>query len=367
MCGKMSAENYTYGLKRRFTMNIYPIKMNPVFKDYIWGGTLLKTKYGKKSPYDITAESWEIAVHKDGASFAINGEYAGKNISEIEKDMGELLIGSLNRNKKFPLMLKLIDAKDNLSVQVHPDDKYAALHENGELGKTEMWHIIDCEKNAKLVFGFNRDIDKEEFLSAIKENKLETILNYVDVKKGDTFFIKAGTVHAIGSGILIAEIQQNSNTTYRVYDWGRVGKDGKPRELHVEKAIDVSDLTAKKGCEKVSAIEVDEIGAIRKYLCSCEYFGAEKVEVKTKACETANGKSFQIILVVSGNGKIIYNKGEIEISAGNSILIPAALGKYEIVGKMNYMKYYTPDFSEDFIRPLTKAGFTENEIFSLKG
>lgn len=347
-------------------MNIYPIKMNPVFKDYIWGGNLLKTKYKKKSPYDITAESWEAAVHKDGCSTAENGEYAGKDISEIEKDLGEKLVGSLNKNKKFPLMLKLIDAKDNLSVQVHPDDKYADIHENGELGKTEMWHIIDCDEDAKLVFGFNRNVGKEEFSDAIKENKLETILNYVDVKKGDTFFIKSGTVHAIGAGILIAEIQQNSNTTYRVYDWGRVGKDGKPRELHIEKAIDVSDLTAKKGCEKTTAIEVDECGAVRKYLCSCEYFGAERVEVKTTAHETADGKSFQILLAVSGNGKIAYSGGEIEFSAGDSILVPAALGEYTVEGKVDYMKYYVPDFQEDFVRPLIKAGFTEEEIFRLK-
>lgn len=341
--------------------------MNPVFKDYIWGGTLLKTKYGKQSPYDITAESWEVAVHKDGASVAANGEYVGKTISEIENDLGEKLVGSLNKNKKFPLMLKLIDAKDNLSVQVHPDDTYAALHENGELGKTEMWHIIDCEDDAKLVFGFKRDVTKEEFADSIKENKLETILNYVDVKKGDTFFIKSGTVHAIGKGILIAEIQQNSNTTYRVYDWGRVGKDGKPRQLHIEKAIDVSDLNAKKGCEKVSALEIDEIGAVRKYLCSCDYFGAEKVEVKTESHENADGKSFQIILILSGNGKISYNNGEVGFSAGDSFLIPAVLGNYEICGNVDYIKYYVSDFDEDFVRPLVKAGFSENEIFNLKG
>lgn len=347
-------------------MNIYPIKMNPVFKDYIWGGTLLKSKYGKKSPYEITAESWEVAVHKDGCSTAENSEYTGKSISEIENDMGERLVGSLNKNKKFPLMLKLIDAKDKLSVQVHPDDKYADIHENGEFGKTEMWHIIDCEEGAKLIFGFSRDVSKEEFAEAINENKLETILNYVDVKKGDTFFIKSGTVHAIGSGILIAEIQQNSNTTYRVYDWGRVGNDGKPRELHIEKAIDVSNLKSKKGHEKTSAIEVDECGAVRKYLCSCEYFGAERVEVKTKSHENADGKSFQIILAISGNGKIIYNGGEIGISAGESFLIPAALGEYAIEGTLDYMKYYTPDFTNDFVRPLTKAGYREEEIFKLK-
>lgn len=348
-------------------MNIYPIKMDPVFKDYIWGGTLLKSKYGKKSPYDITAESWEVAVHKDGCSTAENGEYAGKNISEIEAGLGEKLVGSLNKGKKFPLLLKLIDAKNKLSVQVHPDNKYAAEHENGELGKTEMWHIIDCEEGAQLIFGFSRDVTKEEFAEAIKENKLGTVLNSVDVKKGDTFFIKSGTVHAIGSGILIAEIQQNSNTTYRVYDWGRVGKDGKPRELHIEKAIDVSNLKSQKGLEKTKAIEVDEVGAVRKYLCSCEYFGAERVEVKTKSHENANGKSFQIILAVSGNGKIVYSGGKIDISAGESFLIPAALGEYSIEGNLDYIKYYTPDFENDFVRPLTKAGYSEEEIFKLKG
>lgn len=347
-------------------MNIYPIKMSPVFKDYIWGGTLLKDKYNKNTPYDITAESWEVAVHKDGCSTAENGVYASKNIADIEKDLGDKLVGTLNKDKKFPLMLKLIDAKDKLSVQVHPDDAYAAINENGEFGKTEMWHIIDCEEDAKLVFGFCRDITKDEFAEAIKENKLEDILNCVNVKKGDTFFIKAGTVHAIGSGILIAEIQQNSNTTYRVYDWGRVGKDGKPRELHVEKAIDVSNLKSQKGTEKSTPIEVDECGTIRKYLCSCEYFGAERVEVKTNSNENADGKSFQILLAIEGSGKIVYADGEIDFKAGESILIPAALGKYSVMGNISYMKYYTPDFEENFVRPLVNAGYNEEDIFKLK-
>ncbi|MCI6751509.1 MAG: class I mannose-6-phosphate isomerase, partial [Selenomonas bovis] len=219
---------------------LYPMKLIAPLKDYIWGGTRLKDEYGKKTDLDKVSESWELACHKDGKSVIANGEAEGQTLEDWLAKQGKEVLGKHVENfPYFPLLIKLIDAKDNLSVQVHPDNDYAQRVE-GEYGKTEMWYIVDCEPGASLLYGFQHEISKEEFECRIKENTLLDVVNRVPVHKGDVFFIDSGTLHAIGKGILICEIQQNSNTTYRIYDYGRVGKDGKPRELHVQKALDVT-------------------------------------------------------------------------------------------------------------------------------
>ena len=208
-------------------------RLTPAFKDYIWGGTRLRDEYGKKCDYDKVAESWELSCHKDGASVVADGEDKGFTLAEYIDKHGKAVLGTdCEKFENFPILIKLIDAKDNLSVQVHPDNEYA-LRVEGEYGKTEMWYIVDCDEGATLLYGFKHEISKEEFAERIADNTLLEVTNAVPVKKGDVFFIQAGTLHAIGKGILIAEIQQNSNTTYRIYDYGRVGKDGKPRELHL--------------------------------------------------------------------------------------------------------------------------------------
>lgn len=217
------------------------LKLNPVFKDYIWGGTRLRDDFGLKTDINPVAEGWMLACHKDGMNTIDGGEYDGKTLESVIKEGDKSKIAGTNSEKfpYFPVLIKLIDAKDNLSVQVHPDNEYAARVEH-EFGKTEMWYVLDAAPGATLIYGFKNKIGKEEFKQAIESNTLLDVLNVVEVKKGDMFFIEAGTVHAIGKGALIAEIQQNSNSTYRVYDYGRLGKDGKPRELHIQKAIDVS-------------------------------------------------------------------------------------------------------------------------------
>jgi len=193
-----------------------PIKLLPAFQDYLWGGTRLKTEYNKKTDLEKVAESWELSNHKAGESIVASGEEAGLTFGEYIKKYD--VIGKRAKEFDFfPILIKFIDAKDSLSVQVHPDDEYS-LKNNGEYGKTEMWYVMDCDEGATLYYGFNRTITKEEFRKRIKNNTLLEVLNEVPVKKGDVFFIKSGTVHAIGKGILICEIQQNSNTTYRVYD-----------------------------------------------------------------------------------------------------------------------------------------------------
>ncbi len=211
------------------------VKLYPECKDYVWGGTKLKQKYGKITDKTPCAESWELSFHKDGLTKLSNGKTLAESVTE--KDLGE----KAKSFPFFPSLIKFIDAEQNLSVQVHPSDDYALEHENS-FGKTEMWYVVEAEEGAGLYVGFNKDVTKEEFEQAIKENRLTELLNFFEVKAGDCYFIPSGTIHAIAKGCLICEIQQNSNLTYRVYDYGRKDKNGNERELHVDKALKVTSL-----------------------------------------------------------------------------------------------------------------------------
>lgn len=310
------------------------IKLKPAFKDYIWGGTRLRDDFGKECDYDKVAESWELSCHKDGASVVENGEYAGLTLAEYIEKAGRSVLGTdCEKFDNFPILIKLIDAKDNLSVQVHPDNEYARRVE-GEYGKTEMWYVVDCDLGATLLYGFKHEISKEEFAARIADNTLLEVTNAVPVKKGDVFFIEAGTLHAIGKGILIAEIQQNSNTTYRIYDYGRVGNDGKPRELHVEKAKDVTNLCPAKQYPETPVEEKD--GYKIKLLSSCEYFTTYRVDVETKAVLEADEKSFNSVLMLEGKAEIIADD-IVKAKKGDSIFIPAGTGKYAVEGKCRFV------------------------------
>ena len=214
------------------------LKLKPSCKDYLWGGTKLRTEFGIKSEKETLAESWELSCHPDGPSYIANGEDAGKTLEEYIKIHGKEILGTdCEAFKQFPVLIKFIDAKKDLSIQVHPDNKYALKNE-GQYGKTEMWYVVEAEEGASLYYGFSREVSEEEFEKRITDHTLTEVLNKVQIHKGDVLFIDPGTIHAIGAGCLIAEIQQNSNVTYRVYDYGRKGPDGKERELHVEKALD---------------------------------------------------------------------------------------------------------------------------------
>ena len=226
----------------------YPIKFKALYKDYVWGGRNLP-RIGKEIPEEgKVAESWELSCHKNGTSVIANGIFEGTELTGLIEKYGRQVIGTAldeKHVKKFPLLIKFIDANDRLSVQVHPTDEYAFVHENGELGKNEMWYIISAEPGATLVAGVKEGVTKEIFAKAIEEGKVEECLNSIAVKEGDIINIPAGLVHAIGKGIILAEVQQNSDTTYRVYDYGRLGADGKPRELHVEKSLETIDFSMK--------------------------------------------------------------------------------------------------------------------------
>ena len=310
-------------------MKLYPMKLTAPCKDYIWGGNRLREEYGKISEADKIAESWELSCHKDGESVIADGEFAGTTLTSfIEKAGREVLGENCRRFEYFPILIKLIDAKDNLSVQVHPNNEYAQRVE-GEYGKTEMWYIVDCDPGAELLYGFKHDITKEEFERRIKDNTLLEVTNSVEVHKGDVFFIESGTLHAIGKGILIAEIQQNSNTTYRIYDYGRVGADGKPRQLHIDKAVEVTELTPPKYPYKPMGNEEVKDGHTEQLLSRCEYFRVKKLNVNEKCTLEAGKGSFNSILVLDGEGEL----DGVKLRKGDSCFIPSGYGKYTFIGK----------------------------------
>lgn len=312
-------------------------KLEPAFKDYIWGGTRLRDEYGKNCNCDKVAESWELSCHKDGASVISGGEFDGLTLQEYIDKVGRQVLGTnCAKFENFPVLIKLIDAKDNLSVQVHPDNDYA-MRVEGEYGKTEMWYVVDCDEGAELLYGFKHEISKEEFAQRIADNTLLEVTSNVPVHKGDVFFIRSGTLHAIGKGILIAEIQQNSNTTYRIYDYGRVGKDGKPRELHVEKAKDVTKLAPAETYPDTPAVR--EKGAEIKLLSKCEYFTAYKADIEEKAEFCADDSSFVSLLILEGEPFVTDGEPEptadeaVAAKKGDSLFISAGTGKFWIEGK----------------------------------
>ena len=306
-----------------------PMLLSPAFKDYLWGGTRLKEEFGKKSDLDIVAESWELSTHKDGQSVVASGEFAGMTLGEFVEKNPSVLGENCKKFEFFPILIKFIDAKDNLSIQVHPDDEYA-LKNTGGYGKTEMWYILDCEEGASLYYGFKEEITKEQFKASIEDNTLLDYLNKVEVKKGDVYFIEAGTVHAIGKGIVICEIQQNSNTTYRVYDYDRRDAQGNARELHVEKALEVS----------VTKPPMEYKQENENLLAKCKYFTVEKADVDGEMEFAIDETSFKSVIVTEGDGTLTLGDCEMQIKKGDSIFIPAQNGKFTVNGKCNIIISY---------------------------
>ena len=316
-----------------------PFEFEPVYKQIIWGGGRIASRFHRRVPFEKVAESWEITCREDGMSVAADGQQRGRTLAQLIDEYGERLLGSRSAEKygrDFPLLIKIIDANDRLSVQVHPDDAYAQAH--GErFGKNEMWYVIDARPGAKLVFGLREGVTKESFAQAVRGGTVARTLREVPVRRGDAFFIRAGTVHAILDGILIAEIQQNSNTTYRIYDWDRVGKDGKPRELHVRQALDVIHFGAGAAESGVSALR-KEGGAQIRTLVESPFFHTDEVKVDGLYENAADGGSFVAVNVVEGEGTLRYDGGERTLRAGVSLLLPACLGRYAVAGALTLLE-----------------------------
>lgn len=309
------------------------LKLRPATKDYLWGGTKLKEKYNKTSNEDIMAESWELSAHKDGNSIIVNGEFEGLDFSKYLEKEGNIVIGKDYDKDRFPILIKFIDALKPLSIQVHPSDEYGLKHE-GDFGKTEMWYILEAEEGANLFYGFNKEVTKEQYKIAIEDGSIEDLMNRVYVKPGDVLFIEAGTVHAIGAGIVICEIQQNSNVTYRVYDYKRKDKDGNERELHIDKAIEVSNLVPNKNYEFDNT---NDINPNLKRLAKSDYFDVLKGSVNEKEEFNISEVSFQSVIILDGKGSIKLGDEELEFIKGDSFFIPAQNGKYTIKGNAEYI------------------------------
>lgn len=310
---------------------MYPLLLKAPVKDYLWGGTRLKDEFGLECDSDIAAEAWVLSCHQDGESIVKNGEFAGGTLHEVLNTWGKNAIGNKAAQfPYFPILIKLIDAKDRLSLHVHPDDEYAIKNE-GEYGKTKMWYVVDCEEGAQLIYGFNQDIGRGEFLERINTNTLSPVCNYVPVKKGDVFFIDAGTLHAVGKGILIAEIQQNSNTTYRVSDYGRLDANGKPRTLHIKQAVEVTDTTAQKQpYGNAGDVTLYPFGTVRE-LAKCDYFISELITMDGNI-GLYEDESFVSLLILSGEVTLSYQSGIMHLKKGDSVFIPAKQ-KVKISGK----------------------------------
>ncbi len=313
------------------TNNLYPMTFTPVLKDYIWGGRHLEA-LGRELPPGIIAESWEIAAHEDGTAVVNNGRFAGKLLTEVQAELGLALIGKkcawAQERGKFPLLIKLLDANRPLSVQVHPNDEYALAHEGNELGKTEMWVVLHAEPGAELILGVTKGTTPELFREGIENGRLEPYLHHLKVKKGDHICVPAGSLHAIMSGLLIAEIQQNSNTTYRVYDWNRVGADGQPRPLHIDKALDVINFNQVEPALTEATLVAEEPGIQRYALCGNKYFVTERVEMAEGAVFSGNcnGDTLEIWGTIAGTAVI----NDVELPAIRFALLPAALGAFSV-------------------------------------
>lgn len=281
--------------------------LKPTGKDYIWGGTRLRDEFHKDLPLEPLAETWECSTHPDGPSYVASGEFNGHTLSEVLQAHPEFMgtSPSVASSRTLPVMIKLIDARNNLSVQVHPDDDYAYKEENGQEGKTEMWYVVDAEPGAELVFGLNRAVSAEELRQSLEKGTVEHYLRHLPVHKDDVFFIPSGTIHAIGRGALIAEIQQNSNLTYRLYDYGRVGKDGKPRELHIDKALAVADLSGSQNPRQPLRLLRYRPGFATESLARCQYFAVSRCLLHSpEVTLPALPESFRVLLCIDGEGEL---------------------------------------------------------------
>lgn len=312
------------------------IKLIPSGKDYLWGGTRLKDEYGKKIDMTPLAESWECSVHPDGPCYVANGRYKGKPLKEVLDEHPEYI--GTKANGEFPILAKFIDAKKDLSVQVHPDDEYAREKEQDN-GKTEMWYIIDADEGASLIYGFKHKVSKEILERAIEKGELDKHLQKVEVHKGDLFFVPAGTVHGIGKGILLAEVQESSNVTYRVYDYDRVDKNGKKRELHFDKAVQVMDMGVTPDIKQKKRLVKYYPGCSRELLCRCKYFETERIQVTKGFSFSVMENSFQVLMCLDGYGQVeVDGDKPVRFSKGETVFLPAGIGRCLIIGDTSVLK-----------------------------
>jgi mannose-6-phosphate isomerase len=316
-------------MNRDVAFSAYPILLKPAYKDYIWGGTRIAERYGRDVPLSVCAESWEIADRPEGMGTVVNGVYEGCTLGELVAAFGRELVGVGFRGNSFPLLVKLIDAQADLSVQVHPNNANA-VRTGGE-PKTEMWVILDAAPGAKIYAGLRRGTTRESFLAALHAKRLgPDALAAVPAVAGQAIFVPGGRVHAIGAGCLLLEVQQNSNTTYRVYDWDRLGADGAPRPLHLDQALAVIDWEHAEPEVMTPVHEARGDGWERRAICACPHFRTAAYTVTDTCAFTNAGESFHALFVAAGQATITGGGASIVVAAGTSCLLPAALADYTI-------------------------------------
>ncbi|PKV48764.1 mannose-6-phosphate isomerase type 1 [Aquimarina sp. MAR_2010_214] len=316
---------------------LYPLKFRPILKEKIWGGDKLKTILNKPAIDENTGESWEISTVGDDISVVSSGKLEGKKLDDLIKEhKGELLGNKVYQEfgDQFPLLIKFIDAKEDLSVQLHPNDELAKKRHNS-FGKTEMWYVIQADEDAKLIVDFNKKTSKQEYEAFLEDGKITELLNFEKISEGDSYFIKAGKIHAIGGGTLIAEIQQTSDITYRVYDWDRKDNEGNQRELHTDLALEALDFNV----DGSSKLEYNKIENCVNKLASSTYFTTNFIEVNGSLERNYIGlDSFKILMCVEGSGCISMHDHSIDISFGETILIPAKIEHLSIKSDALTMK-----------------------------
>lgn len=307
---------------------LYPLKFRPVYKDYLWGNTRLPQLYKRQAPEGVYAESWEISSHQDGVNIIENGAHAGEFFTQVVEQHGKNLLGHNVEGDDFPLLIKLIDAAQPLSVQVHPNNANADSVQ-GE-PKTEMWYFLDADDEAKVYCGLNEDTSRGDFVRAIENNSFKTILQQVPARQGEAVYVPGGRVHAIDSGCLILEIQQNSNTTYRVHDWDRRDAAGNARELHIDKALQVINFDEK--AEPLTTPKAFLEGHLTgTEICVSPFFKLDRFDISEASTIVPNGDSFHALFVSKGTLTIKWEGGQDSAPAGTSLLVPAAMGQYELI------------------------------------
>lgn len=325
-----------------------PFLLQPVGKDYLWGGSRLNDEYSKNIDLQPLAETWECSTHPDGISMVASGKFCRSLLTDVLRKHPEYLGRRHERRSdkpgELPILVKLIDARKNLSIQVHPDDAYAERYENGQSGKTEMWYVLDAERDTKLIYGLNRDADKETLRNSILQGNIEKYLQKIRIRKDDVYYIEAGTIHAIGAGALIAEIQENSNLTYRLYDYDRLGKNGQARELHVERALQAANLKGSaKPAQPMRLLRYHQ-GYASELLCRCKYFEVHRMMINTErhrqlAEYQTDSLSFHVLLCISGCGTIWIAEGNcILFFKGDCIFFPADSVKVKLHGKAQFLE-----------------------------
>lgn len=315
----------------------YPIQFNPILKDKIWGGDKLKTVFHKPIETETTGESWEISGVKGDISEVSNGIYAGKNLNELLDLFPEAVLGKAVHEKfgtDFPLLFKFIDAKEDLSIQVHPNDELAQKRHHS-FGKTEMWYIMQADPGSRLIVGFKEDSNASEYIKNLENKTLLSILDEVPVGEGDAFFLETGTIHAIGAGIVLAEIQQTSDITYRIYDWDRVDAEGKGRELHTELALEAMNYSKTATQRKYSTAKNQSNSIV-----DCKYFTTNIIPLDGKLEVVRSTDSFTVYMCVDGNFELHWDNGVQSYGKGDTILIPAYLDHYTLEGNASLLEIY---------------------------